>query len=52
LPQETLTIRDINSISEMRKAEELQKTVWGFADLDVVPYSQLAAAKEAGGVLV
>lgn len=36
----------------MRKAEELQKTVWGFADLDVVPYSQLAAAKEAGGVLV
>ena len=52
MSQKTLSIRDINDIAEMRKAEVLQKSVWGFADLDVVPYSHLAASKEAGGVLV
>jgi len=52
LSSDTLSIRDIDAISEMRKAEELQKNVWGFSDLDVVPFSHLAAAKEAGGVLV
>jgi predicted GNAT superfamily acetyltransferase len=47
-----LVIRDITSIAEMRLAEDLQKDVWGFEDRDVVPFSQLAAAREAGGVLV
>jgi predicted GNAT superfamily acetyltransferase len=36
----------------MRAVEELQKEVWGIADLDVVPVTQLVAAKEAGGVLI
>ena len=36
----------------MRLAEDLQKDVWGFEDRDIVPFSQMAAAREAGGVLV
>lgn len=47
-----IRIRDIDSVVEMREVEELQKEVWGIPDLDVVPLTQLVAAKEAGGVLI
>ena len=45
-------IREINNVAEMRDVEELQKEVWGIPDLDVVPLTQLVAAREAGGVLI
>jgi predicted GNAT superfamily acetyltransferase len=45
-------IREIAEPAEMRAVEELQKEVWGIPDLDVVPLTQLVAAKEAGGVLI
>src|SRR5690349_16946626 len=48
----TITIRQIGDVGEMRAVEELQKEVWGIPDLDVVPLTQLVAAKEAGGVLI
>lgn len=47
-----ITIREINEPTEMRPVEELQKEIWGIPDLDVVPLTQLVAAKEAGGVLI
>jgi len=47
----TIVIRDIDG-AELRAVEELQKEVWGIPDLDVVPLSQLVAAKAAGGVLL
>lgn len=47
-----ITIREIDEVAEMRTVEELQKEVWGIPDLDVVPLTQLVAAKEAGGVLL
>jgi predicted GNAT superfamily acetyltransferase len=47
-----IRIRDIDEVAEMRDVEELQKEVWGIPDLDVVPLTQLVAAKEAGGVLI
>ena len=47
-----IKIREIEEIAEMRVVEELQKEVWGIPDLDVVPYTHLVAAKEAGGVLI
>ena len=47
-----ITIREINDLAEMRAVEELQKETWGIPDLDVVPLTQLVAAKEAGGVLI
>src|SRR5215510_90345 len=47
-----IRIREINEVAEMRDVEELQKEVWGIPDLDVVPLTQLVAAKEAGGVLI
>src|SRR5262245_45476466 len=50
--ESTITLRDISSISEMREVEELQKEVWGMTDRDIVPLTQLIAAREVGGVLI
>jgi predicted GNAT superfamily acetyltransferase len=48
----SIIIRDIDTVAEMRAVEEFQKEVWGVPDLDVVPLTQLIAAREAGGVLL
>jgi predicted GNAT superfamily acetyltransferase len=47
-----IIIRDIESISEMRAVELLEKEVWGCEDLDIVPLTLLAAARESGGILI
>jgi predicted GNAT superfamily acetyltransferase len=47
-----VTIQQIDDVAEMRAVEELQKEVWGIPDIEVVPFTQLVAAKEAGGTLI
>lgn len=47
-----IVVRDIDGQAEMRAVEMLQKEVWGLPDLDVVPLTQLVAAKASGGVLI
>lgn len=47
-----VTIRNIDDAAEMRAVEDLQKEVWGISDLDVVPLTQLVAARAAGGTLI
>ena len=47
-----VSIRQIETFAELRAVEELQKEVWGIPDIDVVPLTQLVAAKAAGGVLL
>ena len=47
-----ILVRDIDGQAEMRAVEELQKEVWGLPDLDVVPLTQLVAAKASGGVVI
>ncbi|MCU1265669.1 MAG: hypothetical protein JWM21_1987 [Acidobacteria bacterium] len=52
-PQEqSLIIRDITEISEMREVEHLQKDVWGVADREVFPALALVPMIEVGGVLL
>lgn len=48
----SILIRDIDTAGETREVEQLQKEVWGIPDLEVVPLSQLIAAKTSGGVLI
>lgn len=48
----SILIRDIDTAGETRQVEQLQKEVWGIPDLEVVPLSQLIAAKTSGGVLI
>ncbi|HEV2833782.1 MAG TPA: hypothetical protein VGW58_00620 [Pyrinomonadaceae bacterium] len=47
-----IEIRQVETFAELRAVEEMQKEVWGIPDLDVVPLTQLIAAKAAGGVLL
>jgi predicted GNAT superfamily acetyltransferase len=47
-----IEIRDIETIDEIHAVEELQKAVWGIPDIEVVPYTQLAAAINSGGTLI
>ena len=50
--QQSLIIRDITEISEMREVEHLQKEVWGVADREVFPALALVPMIEVGGVLL
>src|SRR5215213_885891 len=45
-----IVIRNIETLSEMRAVEELQREVWGAED--VVPLTHLIATREVGGILV
>ena len=48
----SIVIRDIESVSELRAVETLQKEVWGCADLDVVPLTMFVAGREVGATLI
>jgi predicted GNAT superfamily acetyltransferase len=48
----TLVLRDITKIAELREVEQLQKDVWGVADLEVFPALALIPMIEVGGLLV
>ncbi|MCA1577041.1 MAG: hypothetical protein LC794_06715 [Acidobacteria bacterium] len=52
MSSDNISIRQIETFAELRAVEELQKEVWGIPDMDVVPLTQLIAAKAAGGVLL
>jgi predicted GNAT superfamily acetyltransferase len=47
-----LDIRRITDAGGLRGIEDLQRTVWGMPDLEVVPTHQLLAAVAAGGVVL
>src|SRR5688572_8341712 len=48
----SINIREVESVAEIRQVEELQRIVWGIPDIEVVPLSQLMAARSSGGVLL
>jgi chorismate synthase len=50
--EQSLIIRDITEISEMREVEHLQIEVWGVADREVFPALALVPMVEVGGVLL
>lgn len=47
-----IIIRDIEEVAEVRLVEDLQIDVWGRSERDVVPLSQMIAARNVGGVLL
>ncbi len=47
-----INIRPINTLTDLRKCHEIQRTTWGFTDLMVFPYTQLISAAHNGGVLL
>jgi predicted GNAT superfamily acetyltransferase len=47
-----IEIRPLHSLEELHACEELQKRIWGFSDLGVVPHHLLLTAQKGGGVLL
>ena len=45
----TIVIRDIEGVSELRAVEALQKEVWGFTDIELVPLRLFVVAEKIGG---
>jgi predicted GNAT superfamily acetyltransferase len=49
---QSLSIRDIGEIPELRKVEELQKEVWGIDDREIFPALAMVPMRELGAVLI
>ena len=46
-----ITIRDLFHIGDLKRCEAVQRSVWGFSDLEVMAASHLSAAVHAGGLV-
>lgn len=44
-----ITIRDLESLPDLGRAVELQKQIWGFADLELLPKRLFVVATKVGG---
>ena len=47
-----LTIRHLQSLDDLKQAEEVEREVWGLSDLDTTPMTLAIATKEAGSIWV
>lgn len=47
-----ILIRDIRTLDEMHEVEQLQRDIWGVADLDVLPALALRPQVEVGAILM
>jgi predicted GNAT superfamily acetyltransferase len=49
---DTLVIRKCSGVEEFQKCVELQKEVWNFSDIDVVPLRMFVVAEKIGGQII
>lgn len=47
-----ITIRPLQTLEELYACEQLQKEIWGFEDISVVPYHLILTTIKNGGVLL
>ena len=47
-----IVLRDIDQLSEMREIEQIQRTIWGVNDTDVLPALALRPLKAVGAILI
>ena len=52
MTSQTIIIRNIETLDEMREIEALQREIWGVSDLDVLPALALRPQKEVGAILM
>ncbi|MGH9671384.1 MAG: GNAT family N-acetyltransferase [Terriglobales bacterium] len=51
-PPDTISIRMCHSFDELNACVELQRDVWGFSDLDLVPLRLFVVAEKIGGQVI
>jgi predicted GNAT superfamily acetyltransferase len=51
-PPKPVTIRDLQSVEDLKQAEAVEQEVWGLLDRDVMPLALMIATKEAGSIWV
>ncbi len=47
-----VAIVELERLEDLHGCERLQKTVWGFEDIDVVPYRLMAVMNRSGGLIL
>jgi predicted GNAT superfamily acetyltransferase len=47
-----VTIRDLQTLDELKQVEEVEREVWGLSDLDVMPLTLAIASRETGGIWI
>ncbi len=47
-----IAIRSLESLDDLKRAEEVEREVWGLSDLDTTPMTLAIATKEAGSIWV
>jgi predicted GNAT superfamily acetyltransferase len=47
-----ITIRDLQTLDDLKQVEEVEREVWGLSDLDVLPSTLAIATREAGSIWV
>jgi predicted GNAT superfamily acetyltransferase len=52
VPTPEITIRDIQSVDEMRAVEDLQQEVWGISEREIVSFMMFIPTLAVGGVLL
>jgi predicted GNAT superfamily acetyltransferase len=49
-PKAAITIRDLQSINDLKQVEGVERKVWGLSDLDTMPLTFTVASREAGAI--
>ena len=52
ITQDSVVIRDLETVAELEFMLQLEKEVWGLADADVTPLTLAVAMKAAGSILI
>jgi predicted GNAT superfamily acetyltransferase len=47
-----ITVRPLETLEELQACHEVQRATWGFADILIIPYTQLASVRHNGGVVL
>jgi predicted GNAT superfamily acetyltransferase len=51
-PSPDVIVRAVDSLFEFEACEELQRRVWGYADIDVIPTNELVNIQKNGGLVL
>jgi len=49
-PKAAITIRDLQSIDDLKQVEAVERKVWGLSELDTLPLTFTVASREAGAI--